>query len=162
MKKKPPMKKTIILLLLGLTWIAPAPAISADHMTLECQIVSETPAPKRSEVPTVKIMLDVMSGDRIATKLYVTHVLANGKRYDRSDQYVDIKMREIEKEMDWKIWWTGRSKKDPSMAMVGTLIDMSPDMNDAPFNGYYTEAQWRGDRLMSVMVANCQTERSTR
>ena len=82
---------------------------------VECRIVANVPAPSTSEVRTDSIVISKWAG--AAPEMMVEHTLANGRRYLRSEQYVEYRVDRNSSQ----IQWTGRSRKDRAVTMIGTF-----------------------------------------
>ena len=118
---------------------------------VSCDIVSETPVPGPNEISTRSIAINFTLDKKEVTSVEVVHLLHDGREIARSSQY-NMKFSSDENSQSAVISWSGRHKKNPSLAMTGTLQFRENK------SVYYTEALYNQAKLDHVTVAQCKVK----
>jgi hypothetical protein len=108
----------------------------------ECGLIQVSP-PDRDRDPGMKINL---STD--ADNFYVSHTMVSGAQYERTEQYGIVRVWR-----DANFNWVGRSFKNPTIVMVGTL-----GQNRVTGRMQYVERIFKNNRLETTVASTCHAD----
>lgn len=116
--------------------------IHEQYTFWECGLIQVTP-PDHDRNPGVKI---VLSTDPDPSTFFVTHTMASGATYERTDQYRLMRIWNASSTFNW----TGQSFKDSKKTIIGTF---GPDQRTGRLQ--YIERIYRNNRLETTIVSSC-------
>jgi hypothetical protein len=118
---------------------------------LECVHTIQQPQP-RDRNPAYKILVHLELADNLrdVIDLSAVHVLADGTRHDRNDQYSNANVWQKKGFNEW--YWNGIRNNNRSIKMGGRLF------RDSQGQWKYEETQFENGRQVWFMSSNCHFE----
>src|SRR5262249_15790099 len=110
---------------------------------------SSPPDSDRDPVYKTKLQTVGMGAQYVLHAFLVDHYAASGKVYSRDDQYRDRRYWSTSISENW----SGISIKNPSLTMVGRLME---DTRNRPTRLTYVEKLFRSGRLETTIVSVCR------
>jgi hypothetical protein len=125
----------------------PAIANAATVDRWECRVVRTTPPERNDHDPVVRTALTTMAVGNRLTGFAVEHETMTGTVYVRQQQYRNQRVWTSDNSDNW----SGRSIRNPSLTMVGTL-------SQSPRGLFYVERLFREGRLETTIIHQCKND----